>query len=110
MKKLKLKNEKLAKENIMYKFAVADINYKKYKKERTQLLKLVKAIVKDEEQFDFKLLPNIKGYIQKVITKAERFDSSSFQADSPEIYNQYLVPRISTTIVTDNVEVDDYAK
>tara|TARA_R100000700_G_scaffold36286_1_gene45536 strand:+ start:1236 stop:1568 length:333 start_codon:yes stop_codon:yes gene_type:complete len=110
MKKLKLKSEQLAKEEIMYKFAIADINFKKYKKERTKLLALAKDILKDDEQFTFKLFPHIKGYIQKVITKATRFDSTRFQKENMEIAEQYLVPRESITIVTDNVEIDDYAK
>ena len=49
MKKLKLKNEQLAKEEIMFNFVIADSNYKKFKKERNKLLPFVKEILEDTE-------------------------------------------------------------
>jgi len=108
LKKLKLKNNAhskiLQQEELMYSFVIADTNYKKYKKERTRLLAQVKEQLKENPTFTFKLLPNIKGYIQSVVTKALRFDSTTFQKENIELSKDYIVERISTTIVTDNVE------
>ena len=108
MKKLKLKNEVLAKEDIMMNFVIADSNYKKFKKERNKLLPFVKEILEDTDNntFTFKFLPHIKGFVQKVVVFAERFDSTSFKKDNPSVAEQYMVERESTTIVTDNAKIE----
>ena len=108
MKKLKLKNEVLAKEDIMMNFVIADSNYKKFKKERNKLLPFVKEILNnsDNNTFTFKFLPHIKGFVQKVVVFAERFDSTSFKKDNPSVAEQYMVERESTTIITDNAKIE----
>ena len=108
MKKLKLKNEVLAKEDIMMNFVIADSNYKKFKKERNKLLPFVKEILEDTENntFTFKFLPHIKGFVQKVVVFAERFDSTSFKKDNPSVAEEYMVERESTTIITDNARIE----
>ena len=108
MKKLKLKNEVLAKEEIMFNFVIADSNYKKFKKERNKLLPFVKEILEETENntFTFKFLPSIKGFIQKVSVFAERFDTTTFRKEKPAIAEQYMVERESTTIITDNAKIE----
>ena len=108
MKKLKLKNEQLAKEEIMFNFVIADSNYKKFKKERNKLLPFVKEILEDTENntFTFKFLPNIKGFIQKISVFAERFDTTTFRKKEPSVAEQYMVERESTTIITDNAKIE----
>tara|TARA_R100000988_G_C3860281_1_gene98985 strand:- start:45 stop:380 length:336 start_codon:yes stop_codon:yes gene_type:complete len=108
MKKLKIQNEVIAKEEIMMQFVIADSNYKKYKKERNKLLPYVKDILNnsDNNTFTFKLLPHIKGFVQKVVVFAERFDSTTFKKDNPSVSEQYMVERESTTIVTDNAKYE----
>jgi len=108
MKKLKLKSEQLTKEEIMMNFVIADSNYKKFKKERNKLLPFVKEILEDTDNntFTFKLLPHIKGFIQKVSVFAERFDTTTFRKENPAISEQYMVERESTTIITDNAKIE----
>ena len=108
MKKLKLKSEQLTNEEIMMNFVIADTNYKKFKKERNKLLPFVRDILDESENntFTFKLLPHIKGFIQKVVVFAERFDSTKFKKDNPLISSQYMVERESTTIITDNAKIE----
>jgi len=108
MKKLKLKSEQLTNEEIMMNFVIADSNYKKFKKDRNKLLPFVRDILNESENntFTFKLLPSIKGFVQKVVVFAERFDSTKFKKDNPLISQQYMVERESTTIITDNAKIE----
>ena len=108
MKKLKLKSEQLTNEEIMMNFVIADTNYKKFKKERNKLLPFVRDILDESENntFTFKLLPHIKGFIQKVSVFAERFDTTTFRKENPAISEQYMVERESTTIITDNAKIE----